>query len=76
VSSSLITCSENSLLEQVLVDTERLRWWGGGASLEDTEVEVPGSDLSVRNIEFAGSKPLLNLAVHVISPRVTSFRFP
>ena len=49
----LYNWGEKSEPTKVLIDNERLRFWGGGGRDED-EIVVPGSDVKVRTIEFAG----------------------
>ena len=41
---------------KVIVDSEKLRFWGTSAATRDDaeEMIVPGSDTTVRSIEFTG----------------------
>ena len=50
----LMNWGERPKAREVVVDTERLRFWGGGAGREDETMTVPGSDSTERRIEFTG----------------------
>ena len=41
---------------KVIVDSEKLRFWGASASRDDEVMVVPGSDANLRSIEFTGKK--------------------
>jgi hypothetical protein len=53
----LMNWGEKPVARQVIVDTERLRFWGGGG--RDETMVVPGSDSTERSIEFTGLQDLL-----------------
>ena len=51
----LMSWGERPKPREVVVDSERLRFWGGSGR-EDETMTVPGSDSTERRIEFTGSK--------------------
>lgn len=52
----LMNWGEKVAPQKVLVDSEKLRFWGSSSTRDDEELIVPGSDKTVRNIEFTGKK--------------------